>query len=102
MTNYHRRRFLSEVGSGMLVSSIGAAMALDLGLLPALASDSSPRVTFGELEPLVSLMQESAPDELLPKLVDRLGQKIRLSSKPRRPIESPWYCPCEVNWTSSH
>ncbi len=67
-----RREFLAEVGKGMLVASVGSAVALDLGLSPVLADDSDKRVTFGELEPLVSLMQETSPQKLLLKLVERL------------------------------
>ena len=80
MTNRNRRHFLADVGRGMLMSSIGAGAALDLGLTSAFAEDESPRVSFGSLEPLVSLMQESSPDELLPRLVERLNQGTSLKT----------------------
>lgn len=80
MTTHNRRQFLADVGRGMLISSVGTATALDLGLTQSLASDPSSRITFGSLEPLVSLMQESSPDELLPKLVDRLGNGTSLKT----------------------
>ena len=37
MGSANRREFLADVGRGMLVASVGSAMALDLGLTPALA-----------------------------------------------------------------
>ncbi|MCA9190469.1 MAG: hypothetical protein KDB03_01855 [Planctomycetales bacterium] len=79
MTTYTRRRFMADVGCGMLTSSIGASTALEIGLPHLLANDSNPRVTFGSLEPLVSLMQEATSDELLPELVNRLhsGESLR-------------------------
>ena len=60
MDRYRRREFFAEVGRGMLVASVGAGMALDMGFAPARAEDdASERITFGGLEPLVSLMQET-------------------------------------------
>lgn len=73
MNRRSRREFLEDVGRGMLVASLGSATALELGLTPALAEESSQRLTFGKLEPLVSLMQETAPDKLLPILVEKLS-----------------------------
>ena len=64
MSGRNRRKFLADVGRGMLVASVGSATALDLGLSAAWADDADQRVTFGNLEPLVSLMQETAPDKL--------------------------------------
>lgn len=72
MSSHSRREFLADVGRGMLVASLGSATASDLGLAEAAASDEPQRVTFGELEPLVSLMQETAPDKLQPQLIERL------------------------------
>ncbi|MCA9216138.1 MAG: hypothetical protein KDB27_23885 [Planctomycetales bacterium] len=76
----NRRRFLADVGRGMLISSVGAATSLELGLTTLHASDPSSRVTFGSLEPLVSLMQESTPAELLPKLVNQLNNGTSLKT----------------------
>lgn len=67
-----RRAFLQEVGQGMLIAGLGSALASDLGVSTAWADDGPDRLTFGELEPLVSLLQETPPDELQPILVDRL------------------------------
>jgi hypothetical protein len=73
MGRHSRREFLADVGRGMLVASLGSATALELGLTPSLAEAASPRLTFGELEPLVSLLQETPPDKLQPLLVGKLN-----------------------------
>ena len=57
----------------MLVASVGSVLAQDLGLAPAaLADEAPPRLTFGAMEPLVSLMQETSADRLLPIVVERM------------------------------
>jgi hypothetical protein len=74
MNRSHRRDFLAEVGKGMLVAGVGSALAQDLGLAPAsLAADSTARLTFGPMEPLVALMQETPAEKLLPAVLDRIG-----------------------------
>jgi hypothetical protein len=73
MSRYHRREFLADVGRGMLVASVGSVLAEDLGLAPAaLAGEGAQRLTFGPIEPLVALMQETPADRLLPAVVDRM------------------------------
>lgn len=67
-----RRRFLAEVGQGMLLASVGSSIAADLGISRAMASEEPNRLLFGPLEPLVRLMQESSPEKLLPEVVSRL------------------------------
>jgi hypothetical protein len=58
----------------MLVASVGVGTAADLGLAPACAHDESgERITFGGLEPLVCLMQETPISKLVPVLVERLN-----------------------------
>src|SRR4051812_48034354 len=74
MARYRRREFLADVGRGMLVASVGSALAQDLGLAPAaLADGEGGHLTFGALEPLVALMQETPADRLLPAVVQRIG-----------------------------
>lgn len=68
-----RRAFLQEVGQGMLVAGLGSALACDLGVSTALAEEGLDRLTFGPLEPLVSLLQETPPDQLQPILVSKLN-----------------------------
>jgi hypothetical protein len=74
MGPHSRRDFLADVGRGMLVASLGPAMAADLGLTPGLfAADDSDRITFGKLEPLVDLMEDTPADKLLPEVVKKLN-----------------------------
>jgi hypothetical protein len=73
MGHYHRREFLAEVGRGMLIAGVGSAVAHDLGLAPAsMAAGPAERLTFGPMEPLVALMQETPPDRLLQAVVERI------------------------------
>ena len=77
MTPRSRREFLSVVGCGMLVAGVGSSVAFDLGLANAFADDV-PRLTFDKLEPLVSLMQDTPIEKLLPALVARLNEGVEL------------------------
>lgn len=73
-----RRRFLADVGRGMLVASVGPALATDLGFSQAWGDDSAPRLKFGKLEPLVTLMQESTAEQMLPRIVNMLKTGVDL------------------------
>jgi len=42
MTGASRREFLADVGRGMLVASVGPALAADLGFAPAWAAEEAP------------------------------------------------------------
>ena len=69
-----RRQFLAHVGHGMLVAGVGYTAAHELGLTTAWAEESATkRLLFGPQERLVALMQETAPDRLLPQLVNMIG-----------------------------
>ena len=72
MRTANRRDFLANVGRGMLIASVGPAVAADLGLAAAFADEAPKRLLFGDREPLVALMQETSADKLLPTLVDKL------------------------------
>jgi hypothetical protein len=75
----NRREFLKEVGKGMVAASVGCGLASELGLLPAaLADEGKESLSFGPLEPLVCLMQETPVERLLPVLVERLRSKTSL------------------------
>src|SRR4051794_116584 len=75
-----RREFLGGVGRGMLVASVGLGTALDLGLTPAWADDDGDgRLTFGGLEPLVALMQETTARDIVPVLVEKLRAGTELT-----------------------
>src|SRR5262249_11416994 len=57
---------------GALIASVGPALAADLGLTSARAAEEAKTLAFGKMEPLVCLMQETAPTKLLPILVEKL------------------------------
>src|SRR3989449_957170 len=69
-TSRTRREFLAEVGRGMLVATVGYELASELGLASTLGDETA--LSFGPLEPLVCLMQETPVNGLLPTLVERL------------------------------
>src|SRR4051812_32321369 len=73
MMKQTRRDFLADVGKGMIAAGLGAGLATELGLCPAIAGDEPKELTFGTLEPLVALLQETPKDKLLPILVDKLN-----------------------------
>lgn len=75
-----RRRFLAEVGQGMLIASVGCTAAVDMGLASAGAADGPEPLDFGPLEPLVALMQETPANRLLPALVQRLRSGMGLDA----------------------
>ena len=51
MTNYNRREFLADVGKGMLIASVGPALAADLGISSAFADEKPKCLLFGDREP---------------------------------------------------
>src|SRR5450631_2508235 len=69
-----RRGFLRDVGAGVVAASVGSNLAADLGFSTAFADDGPERLTFGALEPLVRLMQETAAPQLMSSVVERLRQ----------------------------
>ena len=79
MESYGRRAFLTRVGSGLLISTAGLAVAGKLDLLGLLHANEPDRLEFGDLEPLVSLIQETPADALMRKLKGELdrGTKLR-------------------------
>lgn len=72
-----RRQFLANVGRGALAAAVGFGTAEAMGLAPR--GDGDGTLSFGALEPLVGLMQETPVERLLPALVDRLrtGDDLR-------------------------
>jgi hypothetical protein len=73
-----RRQFLSEVGGGVLVAAVGATMATELGLSKSLAAEPANALTFGAMESLVALMQETPVSRLLPVLTEKLNSGTEL------------------------
>ncbi|MCG8651840.1 MAG: hypothetical protein MI861_18520 [Pirellulales bacterium] len=80
MQRNDRRQFLANVGSGMLVGSLGATLAGDLGIATAHAGEEDDRLTFGEMEPLVALMQETPLNRLQSVLVEKINGGADLST----------------------
>src|SRR5262245_61239132 len=66
-----RREMFSDVGRGMIAAAVGTSLAADLGFAFERA-DEGGHITFGELEPLVSFLQETPADKLLPKVAEKL------------------------------
>src|SRR5438876_1327383 len=79
MMSRNRREFLANVGKGMLIASVGPSMAANLGVSVAAATEGNDRLTFGNREPLVALLQETPPDKLLPILVSKLNTGLPLN-----------------------
>lgn len=78
MSPVTRRGFLADVGRGMVIASVGSGMAADLGFDAAYAGQGPEALSFGKLEPLVCLLQETNVNKLLPILVQRLQKGTEL------------------------
>ena len=74
----HRREFLADIGSGMFVASVGSTLAIELGLTTLRACEAEAPLNFGELEPLVCLMQDTPITSIQSVLVDRIRQGVPL------------------------
>lgn len=75
-----RREFLAGVGRGTLVAALGSSVAIDLGLASrADAAGEDDRLTFGSLEPLVALLEETPAERLTALLVEKIrgGMELR-------------------------
>ncbi len=68
----NRRQFLANVGRGALAAAVGFGTASEMGLASSAAADGPEALTFGTLEPLVALMQETPADKILGALVTTL------------------------------
>ena len=73
-----RRRFLWEVGKGMLVTGIGSSLATELGISTVAASEDDRALTFGSMEPLVDLMQQTPLEKLQPALIAKINGGVPL------------------------
>jgi hypothetical protein len=83
-TSPSRRQFLADVGRGVLVASVGGGLAAELGFSPrdAFAAEpagAGPALSFGSLDPLVALMQETPVDRFLPVMAQKIkaGTELR-------------------------
>lgn len=68
----NRREFLADVGRGMLIATVGSSAAAELGLAEASAGQEPERLTFGPIEPLVALMEETPPAKIVGVVLEQL------------------------------
>ncbi len=80
MVRNTRREFLGDVGRGMLLAGLGTTLAGDLGLAFVRGDEAAPALTFGDMEPLVALMQDTPPAKLTVILVDKLKSGTSLKT----------------------
>jgi hypothetical protein len=64
----------------MLLAGLGTTLAADLGLAHAETIDLETSLAFGDLEPLVALMQDTEPGKLTEQLVGRLKSGTSLQT----------------------
>ena len=69
-----RRNFLKQVSLGAIGAGLGSSVAGDLGLFRASALQDEVRLTFGAMEPLVALLQETPIAKLQPMLVNKVKE----------------------------
>lgn len=76
-----RRRFLTDVGRGTLLATLGPAMLVDLGLAPkGFADELDGTLHFGDLEPLVCELQETPVERLQSMLAKKLQGGLPLKT----------------------
>lgn len=80
MMRGNRREFLGDIGRGMLLAGLGTSLATELGLAPAWANEEVKPLSFGNLEPLVAMMQETEPAKLTAVLVEKLRSGLDLQT----------------------
>lgn len=73
MAHLTRREMLRDIGRGMFVAGLGAALTSDLGLGRLMADDASDRITFGDLDPLVDFIRTTPPDKFMAAAVKKLA-----------------------------
>lgn len=73
-----RRQFLADISQGTLIATIGPALAAELGISAVYAEPASEALSFGEMEPLVCLMQETEAAKLQPLLLSQMKSGVPL------------------------
>jgi hypothetical protein len=66
-----RRELFHDVGRGMFAVALGPVIASDIGLGFS-SNEDSKHLSFGDLDPLVTFLQETPPGKLLPKVAEKL------------------------------
>lgn len=79
MVHCNRRRFLVEVGRGMITASLGLSVASQLSMASSFAVQDPEPLEFGPFEPLVGLVTDTPADKLMRTLVEKLrtGTSLR-------------------------
>jgi hypothetical protein len=77
---FTRRRFLEEVGAGMLFASLGTDVLRGLGRPLACLDRDDDRLDFGPLEPLARLMQDTPADKIVAACVEKLKSGTTLDT----------------------
>ena len=62
------------------MAGIGSSMAMELGISTAYADDAETALTFGSLEPLVDLMQQTPVEKLQPALMQEIKRGTELKT----------------------
>lgn len=75
-----RRGFLCDVGKGMVVAAIGSELALDMGLADGGETSGAEPLAFGDLESLVTQLQETSISKLNSLLVSKIRRGIDLKT----------------------
>lgn len=70
----NRRRFCSELGTGMLAAGLGTTLVTELGLATTIAEDDQSSIPLGRYAELVDLMRNTAPEKLQPLLAGKIIQ----------------------------
>ena len=73
-----RRQFLADISQGTLIATIGPVLAAELGITTTYAEPAPEPLNFGEIEPLVCLMQETEAAKLQPLLLKQLKSGVPL------------------------
>ena len=73
-----RRQFLADISQGTLIATIGPALAAELGITTVYAESAPEALSFGEMEPLVCLMQETEAAKLQPLLLSQMKSGVPL------------------------
>jgi len=78
MRRSDRRRFLAEVGQGLMIATVGLGTAVDMGLAAEPKGEPAGRIDFGSRERLVGLMQDTPIEQLQQVLVGQMSAGVSL------------------------
>ena len=73
--NPNRRKFMQNVGSGMLIAGLGSNLAIDLGVANERDLLPATHAHYGDLSQWVHRMQDMRPDKLLEVMVSGLNKQ---------------------------